>query len=809
MEILVTKKVIVKFLYLTILFITASMPVFSQTINVLHNITGDPIENVAIYNQTRDVSTLTDSKGIADLSIFGAGDTLSFQHPAFTIKTRTMPELAGRENIYLSRKVILMDEFVISASKALENKKQVPYKIDVIDDEKIHEITSQTAAEMLESTGNVFLQKSQGGGGSPILRGFEANKVLLVIDGVRMNNAIYRGGHLQNAITIDNNILQRAEIVYGPSSVIYGSDALGGVIHYYTRNPKLSLDETPDISGNVYGQFSTVNNGKIGNVNLNVGLKNFASLTSFTSSDYGDIKMGTNRNPFLNDFGKLNHHAIRHNGQDSTVRNEDPNIQKNTGYTQYDFLQKLLYRVNSKLDLNLNIQYSTSSNVDRFDKLNDYQDEHTMKYATWHYGPQNRFMGSLRAHYKKKTPLFTSFSTLFAYQQIDEDRIKRRFGVNDKLFEKEDVEIYSLNIDFVNFSEVTRRFNYGLEFIYNKVGSHAYYENIETGERSMADATRYPDTGNHTYSFSGYGVYRLLLGEKYVLTSGMRYNYSNLFSRFSGDYLSLPFETVSISNGALTGSVSLVYRPEESWQLNFIGSTGYRNPNIDDYGKVRAKDELITLPNDKLKPEYTYNFEAGISKTFDGYIRFDGNVYMSYLTNAIVRTFWQYQGQDSLEFDNEMYRVTTNTNAEEALIRGMSLSLVSDLNSDVSFKSTLNYTHGVNLTTDEPLGHIPPWFGRTSFRYKTSRIDNEIFIMYSGWKYIEDFSPYGEDNADEATEHGYPGWYTLNLRVSYMLTEVLRLQVGIENIFDQYYKPFASGVSGPGRNFIFSLRASI
>ncbi|MFW6327410.1 MAG: TonB-dependent receptor plug domain-containing protein, partial [Bacteroidota bacterium] len=382
MEILVTKKVIVKFLYLTILFITASMPVFSQTINVLHNITGDPIENVAIYNQTRDVSTLTDSKGIADLSIFGAGDTLSFQHPAFTIKTRTMPELAGRENIYLSRKVILMDEFVISASKALENKKQVPYKIDVIDDEKIHEITSQTAAEMLESTGNVFLQKSQGGGGSPILRGFEANKVLLVIDGVRMNNAIYRGGHLQNAITIDNNILQRAEIVYGPSSVIYGSDALGGVIHYYTRNPKLSLDETPDISGNVYGQFSTVNNGKIGNVNLNVGLKNFASLTSFTSSDYGDIKMGTNRNPFLNDFGKLNHHAIRHNGQDSTVRNEDPNIQKNTGYTQYDFLQKLLYRVNSKLDLNLNIQYSTSSNVDRFDKLNDYQDEHTMKYAT-------------------------------------------------------------------------------------------------------------------------------------------------------------------------------------------------------------------------------------------------------------------------------------------------------------------------------------------------------------------------------------------------------------------------------------------
>ena len=97
----------------------------------------------------------------------------------------------------------------------------------------------QTAAELLWSTGSVLVQQSQQGGGSPILRGFEANRVLLVVDGVRMNNAIYRSGHLQNAITVDPNILERTDVLLGPNSILFGSDAMGGVIHFHTRTPRV------------------------------------------------------------------------------------------------------------------------------------------------------------------------------------------------------------------------------------------------------------------------------------------------------------------------------------------------------------------------------------------------------------------------------------------------------------------------------------------------------------------------------------------------------------------------------------------
>ena len=107
----------------------------------------------------------------------------------------------------------------------------------------------QTSADLLYYGGEIRIQKSQGAGGSPVIRGFEANRVLLVIDGVRMNNAIYRSGHLQNAITIDPYALERTEIIFGPSSVGYGSDALGGVVHFYTKKPKINNEKIWTLNG--------------------------------------------------------------------------------------------------------------------------------------------------------------------------------------------------------------------------------------------------------------------------------------------------------------------------------------------------------------------------------------------------------------------------------------------------------------------------------------------------------------------------------------------------------------------------------
>jgi hemoglobin/transferrin/lactoferrin receptor protein len=791
------------------IFIFPSFSIFvnAQKIRILSESSSVPIENAAIFNSSRELATLSNIDGIANISNFGENDSIFFQHPTYNILGMLKSEIKDGSIIYLSKRFILIDEFVISATKSRENKRNVPYMIDVIDMKTPGLINSQTSADILTNNGNLIIQKSQGGGGSPILRGFEANKILMVVDGVRMNNAIYRSGHLQNAITIDNAILERAEIIYGPTSLIYGSDALGGVIHYYTRDPQLAKDDKASVFHiNAYSQYSTANKGKVGHIDFNEGFKKFGFLTSITYKDFGDIKMGENKNPYYEDFGELKHYVKQINGVDYTVENDNPYIQKNTGYSQIDLLQKIKYSPSQYYDWVLNLQYSTSSDIDRYDQLNDYQSEDPplMKYAEYYYGPQNRLMTSLKSIVKKHNSLFTNLTSTMAYQRIDEDRISRQFNNREKLFQEEDVDVYSLNLDFLKLVNESNRLNYGIELTANHVDSKGFYRDIETGEETLTQS-RYPDGGSSTSSYSAYASYKWLPDPRYVFSAGMRYHYGMAKSNFIAGGV-MPYERININNGALTGSLSFIYHPGRKWQISTIASTGFRNPNVDDYGKVRAKSGLVTVPNPDLKPEYTYNAEIGISKTIDGYIKINATGFYTLLTNAIVRSDFMINGSDSLEYDGDMYKIISNSNANRAYIRGISLNVISDLNSNLSFKSSLNLMAGRDLTDNVPMAHIPPVFGRTSVKYNMKKLTTEMFVDYNGWKYIEDFSPLGEDNEEEATQYGFPGWYTLNLRGSYELNRHMSLQLSVDNIFDSFYKPFASGVAGPGRNFVFTLR---
>jgi hemoglobin/transferrin/lactoferrin receptor protein len=751
---------------------------------------------------------LSDVNGKANITNFGESDSIFFQHPSFSPQVFLKADLEKNNIIYLKRRVIPIDEFVISASKYMENKRDIPFMIDVLKEKDIDYSTAQNAADVLLISGNICIQKTQGGGGSPVIRGFEANKILLVIDGVRMNNAIYRSGHLQNAISIDNSILERIEVIYGPTSLIYGSDALGGVIHYYTRDPELSGENKSLVfNSGAYTQYSTANQGKTGHLDFNLGGKYFASLTSISYKDFGDIRMGENKNPFYGDFGELKHYVRQFNGIDSTVINPDPYLQVNTGYSQTDLLQKFKYSPSKYFDWILNLQYSTSSEIDRLDFLNDYKsDGVTLDYARHYYGPQNRFFSSLKSVVKKSNPIFSNMTTTLAYQRIDEDRYTRKFRRDDLMAQKEDVHVLTLNQDFLRILSGSQSINYGLEMTYNRALSSAYYQNIRDNSISPA-STRYPDGGTNAWSAAAYTSYKWVMNKKYQFAAGIRYQYSSFYSEFIEKIL--PYEQISISNPALTGSLSLVYHPGINWQINTVASTGFRSPNVDDYGKVRAKDGEVTVPNPGLSPEYTYNFEIGISKTIEGYLKLNATGYYTLLTNAIVRTEYSFNGNDSLVYDGDSYRMITNSNAGKAYIRGLSFALITDETRNLIFKSTLNLTQGAEYLSGEPMAHIPPAFGRTALYCVIKKFSGEVYLDYNGWKKTEDMSPFGEDNQSEATSYGFPSWNTFNIKTNYRFDDTFQMQFAIENIFDTFYKSFASGVVSPGRNFIISLRVNI
>ena len=791
---------------LFILSILASTSVLKgQQVQVRNQSDHTPIESVAVFNMSRDKAAITDSLGMIDVSIFQSNDTIIFQHPAYMSKEFCRSDLSDQKEVFLQRKRILIDEYVISASKYRESSMIIPYMVDVLEDNVLMESTGFSAADILEETGNILVQRTQGGGGSPILRGFEANKILLVVDGVRLNNAIYRNGHLQNSITIDNSILERTEVIFGPTSIMYGSDALGGVVHYYTKDPQLGVDSTTLFDAQAYMQYASAMNGITGHLDFTVGKKRWASLTSITYKELGDIRMGSWRDPTLGSWGELMHYVDQVDGVDSTLINDNPLIQLNTGYSQMDILQKIRYTPSQYVDWILNMQYSTSSDIDRIDKLNDYSGDN-LKYAQYYYGPQNRFLVSLKNVLKKDNPVFTNMTTLVAYQSIDEDRYSRKFRNEELLTQQEDVMVFSLNLDLVKIWGAKHKLHYGAELDYNLVESEAWYENIQTGEWQAAQ-TRYPEGGSQTWSASAYTSYKWIMNEKLVLNLGARYNYGTLYSSF--DNPMLPYDEISMKHGALSGSMGLVYSPSDRWRLNAILSSGFRNPNVDDYGKVRAKEDYVTVPNPDLSPEYTYNAEIGINRFIEDYMKIQLVGFYTYLDNAIVRTGYQLNGEDSLYYDGDQYRITANYNAGEAYIYGASMDITANLNKNISLSGSINYTKGHNLSDDVPLGHIPPLFGRTSLTYRKSRFFLDTYFVYQGWKYTEDFSPFGEDNEGEAMEYGFPSWWTANIKVGFGAWKYLDFMLAVENLLDQFYKSYASGISAPGRNFIVTARFSL
>ena len=229
-----------RYFYL-ILFLFVWQFTSAQNCIILDKDTEDPIQYVQISNEDKSKTTISDENGKADLGIFDKMELLTFTHVSY-VEFELLKKQIYKNNviIFLQFNSELLNEVFLSASKAQEKTTRIAEQIAVVSNKDIQNSTSQTTADILAEVPGIKIQKTQFGGGSPVIRGMEANRILLVVDGVRMNNAIYRKGHLQNSITVSPNLLERIEVIFGPSSVVYGSDALGGVIHYYTRTPKTS-----------------------------------------------------------------------------------------------------------------------------------------------------------------------------------------------------------------------------------------------------------------------------------------------------------------------------------------------------------------------------------------------------------------------------------------------------------------------------------------------------------------------------------------------------------------------------------------
>lgn len=800
---------------LTLIIIASAFgETLSQTIKVIDETTLQPVESVYIFNEKQNKTAVTNQRGEADISKFNENDYLIFQHPSFKRKALAFETIRNSDFLVkLTERSVIMDEIYVSASKREQDQTEIPQKITQISEEQIRFSNPQTSADLLQASGKVFVQKSQMGGGSPMIRGFAANSVLIAVDGVRMNNAIFRSGNLQNVISLDPNAVQNTEVIFGPGSIIYGSDALGGVMNFQTVDPELSFtaDETFVKSG-MLARYATANNERTIHGDANVGHEKWGSFTSITYTNFDDLRSGGNFYDEYPDFGKRTEYVIRENGLDQVVENSDVTLQRPSAYEQLNLMQKLRFKPSATWDINYGFHYGTTTDIPRYDRLIERENGDTGQFenAEWYYGPQIWMMNALEVDYFSETSLYDKVSSVFSYQWFQESRNDRKFREIELRNREENVNVFTANIDFDKSWGESRQLYYGVEGIYNYVKSEAFSRNIETGS-TFPEATRYPDGGSDYTQLAAYAKYRMDLSSNVTAVSGLRYSHVLLKSRFtSTQFYDFPFREIAINTGAVSGSLGFTWRPVSSLQFNLNGSTGFRAPNVDDAAKVfDSEPGTVIVPNENLESEYSYNLDFAMIKNFSEIARLEVNTFYTWLEDAMVRRDFQFNGQDQIIYDGELSDVEAVVNAGRAYVYGASASLGIEIGTHLAFDSNVTFTEGKDLSNDEPLRHVAPVFGRAGFTYKAEKIRVEAYTEFNGEKDISDFSPSEQSKTHLYTDDGSPSWATLNIKSSYQLNETFQVNAGIENLLDKHYRPYSSGISAAGRNVIIALRATL
>jgi hemoglobin/transferrin/lactoferrin receptor protein len=765
---------------------------------------------VAIYNQGKTISTLTNFNGKGFISKFSKNELLIFEHVSHNELRIKKSDIKSDYKVYLIVDENQLQEIVLSVSKFAQNKRKLTRQVVSISTEDIEFSNSQTTADLLESSGKVYVQKSQLGGGSPMIRGFSTNRLLITIDGVRMNNAIFRSGNLQNVISIDPLAVERVEVILGPGSVIFGSDALGGVMNFYTLIPRFAMGENTVLSGTAYSRYASASSEKTLHADFNIGRKNWAFLTSITHSDFADLKMGSHGpEEYLR-----NEYVINRNGNSLIVANEDPRIQKPTGYSQINLLEKIRYIPNETWDFSLNLMYSTTSNLPRYDRLIEKRNGQ-LRLAEWFYGPQTWFMGNFKIDKKGNGVIYDNAQLTTAYQFFEESRNNRDFGSEQLFNSEEKVDAWTANLDFEKKFE-KNKLNYGLEYVLNEVSSEGQRINLTT-DNSNPDTPRYPN-GSSWQSLAAYSGFQWKLHPELDLQTGARYNHIFLNADFEDAVYEYPFKNSDLSTGALTGTAGLSWNPSEkiNWKLNF--STAFRAPSIDDVGKVfDSEPGSVVVPNSNLKPEYAYNGEIGVNWKISESICVDIAGFYTHLDNALIRRDFSFNGIETIDFQGELSNVQAIQNAASAYVNGFEGGITVNFSPSLLLNSQLTITEGkeqLDNGTTAPLRHVAPIFGNTHLVWKRDKLKLDLFGEYNGQFDHEDLAPSEQGKAylyaiDQNGNPYSPSWYTINFTGQYEISYNWLVTVSLENITDQRYRTYSSGIAAPGRNLILALKYSL
>lgn len=770
----------------------------------------EPIPHVSVIVKNTAGSSIqfTNARGVSKIdTTMLSTELVHFSHLDYKDRVVLLSDLERMNfKVYLTPNVEQLPPY-IHKPKRDEVAQEIIVSSKKVDPRALKMDVPQTSADALQSAGSVFIQKTQMGGGSPMIRGFSANRVLLVVDGVRMNNAIYRDGNVHNVISIDPHMLREVEVYEGPGSVIFGSDALGGVMHFETTELETAPVGARNTfhSGNTIVELHSANRGNSWHVDFEAKKERFASLTGVTLSNFSSLRSGSRGN---NVFEK-NFYVEHIDGQDTMVKNENPLVQEFSGYSQFNFSQKFLFERDTDLIVKAGFFFATTSPVPRYDRLSQFSGQ-TLQYSEWNYGPQKWLMSYVNASFRNENKAYDELSLLASFQGVEESRMTRNFGDSIGTKRTENVQVFALNLDADKALSNKTTLYYGAEFLYNLVGSAGETFNIKTFENQSINDTRYPD-GSTWMASALYSTLSKRFSDKWRAQAGVRFNHV-LVNAPAREGLSVTFNEIDQSFLGVNGSLGTTFMPDDRTEISANIGTGFRAPNIDDMGKIfDSQPGRITVPNDNLKPENVYSIDLLYTRKPNHRSRFGVGVFYSLWDGVIQRRDFLVNGQDSVVYDGQLMAVQALINGEAANLYGA--QIFGTYRFSNAFKVEGNFNYQTGQTSDgQAIRHIAPAFGNVHFIYIANKIKIDLYTRFNGALQFEDLAPSEQDKTqlyalDDNGNPYSPAWATLNIKSIYTISSKLNFSFGIENVLDTHYRPYSSGISAPGINAIFSLRS--
>lgn len=648
-----------------------------------------------------------------------------------------------------------LDPVVVTATRKLTEGYLLPYSYTSIDSQKMTQSGARTMPELLMGSAGVFVQKTNHGGGSAFVRGLTGNQALILLDGIRFNNSTFRYGPNQYLNTIDLYTIDKVEVIKGAGSVQYGSDALGGVIQLFSRDPDFGVSS---FKAKAIGKTVSAGMEYTGRGEFSYQSSGFVFSAGYTNRKFGDLV-----------------------GGDTTGR------QSPSGYTEQSFDTKMKFRLSNNTTVSLSHQYTRQENVPLYHRVK------LENYAYYFFSPQERSMSYLKLESKTNKRWMESLSFILSLQQSFERREYLRNGNANRFREEDRVKTMGATADI--YSNWTKNWNSntGVEFYYDKVNSAKYQHPVNSTAMSALRGL-YPD-GASNQNFSLYTLHHLRAG-KFNIEGGVRYNLLNIqitdTSKAPGS-----LGTVNVRPSSLVTNAALGYQLNKQSGLFVSFSTGYRAPNIDDMGSLGLVDFRYEVPAYGLKPEKSYHTELGYrfrNQQFSASVA----VFYMHLSNLITRE--QVPG---LQVNG--YNVYTKQNSQESFLRGAEVEWKHRLSASFSFDLSATYLFGQNFSAQEPMRRIPPLNGRAQLRYQHQQwyvaIENMAAAMQSRLAQ-------GDKDDNRIPAGGTPGWYLVNMHTGHT-GKLFSIKGGIQNIGNIDYRTHGSGINGAGRNVWLSLQISL